>query len=95
MEIGPGWLYQSQDLRPAKTKWHRDAHSTAEMRFIRRLLWPGRLTSDSVTATSWTWSDPTTTLVIEGHTRILLSVSSDTQDMQIEKGYHILDMVLP
>ena len=98
MVIGPGspcWSYQSQDLQPAKTERRQDAHSSTEMRFVRRLLWPGRLTSDSVTATSWTWSDPTTTLLIEGHTRIQLCVSSDTQDVQMEKGYHILDMVSP
>ena len=84
MVIGPGspcWSYLSQDLWPAKTERHRDAHSSTEMQFVRRLLWPGRLTSDSVTATSWTWSDLTTTLVIEGHTRIQLCVSSYTQDV--------------
>ena len=92
MVIGPGspcWSYPLQDLWPAKTERRRDAHSSTEMRFVRRLLWPGRLTSDSVTATSWTWSDLTTTLVIEGHTRIQLCVSSYTQDVQVEKGYHI------
>ena len=55
MVIGPGspcWSYQSQDLQPAKTEQCRDAHSSAEMQFIRLLLWLGRLTSDSVTATS-------------------------------------------
>ena len=31
----PGWSYQSQDLQPAKTERRRDAHSSAEMRFVR------------------------------------------------------------
>ena len=53
------------------------------------------VTSDSVTTTSWTWSDSTTTLVIEGHTRIQLCVSSYNQDVQVEKEYHILNMVSP
>ena len=33
------------------------------------------------------------TPIIEGHTRIQLCVSCYTQDMQVEKGYHILSMV--
>ena len=36
-----------------------------------------------------------TTLVIEGHTRMQLCVSSYTLDMQVEKEYHILRMVSP
>ena len=38
MVIGPGspcWLYQSQDLQPAKTEQRRDVHSSAEMRFVQ------------------------------------------------------------
>ena len=46
------------------------------------------LTSDSLTATSWT-------LEIEGHIRIQLCVSSYIQDVQVEKEYHILNMVSP
>ena len=53
------------------------------------------LTSDSVTATSWTWSDSMTTLVIEGHTRMQPCVSSYTLDVQVKKEYHIPHMVSP
>ena len=44
MVIGPGspcWSYQSQDLWPAKTTWHRDAHSSAEIQFVQWLHWTG------------------------------------------------------
>ena len=53
------------------------------------------LTSDSVTATSWTWSDSLTTLIIEGHTRMQLCVFSYIRDVQVETEYHILNMVSP
>ena len=38
MVIGPSspcWSYQSQDLRPAKTEWCQDAHSSAKLGFVQ------------------------------------------------------------
>ena len=37
----PCWSYRSQDLCPTKTVRHRDAHSSAKVRFIQRLRWSG------------------------------------------------------